>query len=42
LGVYYTAMIGMVWTVAFDWADGLVARIMKGRTGVNSTVRRAA
>jgi len=33
LGVYYAAMIGMVWAVAFDWADGLVARRMKGRTG---------
>ncbi len=33
LGVYYVAMIGMVWAVAFDWADGLIARKMKGRTG---------
>jgi CDP-diacylglycerol--serine O-phosphatidyltransferase len=32
-GIYYAAMIGMVWAVAFDWADGLVARKMKGRTG---------
>ena len=23
----------MIWAVAFDWADGLVARKMKGRTG---------
>ena len=23
----------MIWAVAFDWADGLVARRMKGRTG---------
>ena len=37
LGVYYAAMIGMVWAVAFDWADGLVARRMKGRTGADST-----
>jgi CDP-diacylglycerol--serine O-phosphatidyltransferase len=35
LGVYYAAMIGMIWAVAFDWADGLVARRMKGRTGAN-------
>lgn len=35
LGVYYAAMIGMIWAVAFDWADGLVARRMKGRTGVD-------
>ena len=32
-GVYYAAMIGMVWAVAFDWADGLIARRMSGRTG---------
>jgi len=37
LGVYYAAMIGMVWAVAFDWADGLVARKMKGRTEADST-----
>jgi len=33
LGVYYGAMIGMIWAVAFDWADGLIARRLKGRTG---------
>ncbi len=33
LGVYYAAMIGMIWAVAFDWADGLITRRMKGRTG---------
>ncbi len=32
-GVFYAAMIGMVWAVAFDWADGLIARKMTGRTG---------
>jgi CDP-diacylglycerol--serine O-phosphatidyltransferase len=32
LGIYSAAMIGMVWAVAFDWADGLVARRIKGRT----------
>ena len=31
-GVYAIAMIAMVWAVAFDWADGLVARRLKGRT----------
>jgi phosphatidylserine synthase len=36
LGVYYAAMIGMIWAVAFDWADGLIARKMKGRTGDDS------
>jgi CDP-diacylglycerol--serine O-phosphatidyltransferase len=33
LGVFDAAMIGMIWAVAFDWADGLVARKMNGRTG---------
>ncbi len=33
LGLYAAAMIGMIWAVAFDWADGLIARRMKGRTG---------
>jgi len=33
LGIYYAAMIGMIWAVAFDWADGLIARRMTGRTG---------
>ncbi|MFT7373570.1 MAG: phosphatidylserine synthase [Oleiphilaceae bacterium] len=37
LGVYYAAMIGMIWAVAFDWADGLIARRMKGRTGNDQT-----
>jgi phosphatidylserine synthase len=36
LGVYPAAMIGMIWAVAFDWADGLIARRMKGRTGSDS------
>ncbi len=33
LGVYHAAMIGMIWAVGFDWADGLIARRIKGRTG---------
>lgn len=37
LGVYSAAMIGMIWAVAFDWADGLIARRMKGRTGADRT-----
>lgn len=36
IGIYYAAMIGMVWAVAFDWADGLVARRMAGRSGHSS------
>ena len=35
-GLYAAAMIGMIWAVAFDWADGLIARRMKGRTGDDS------
>ncbi len=34
-GVYSAAMIGMIWAVAFDWADGIVARRMTGRTGAD-------
>jgi CDP-diacylglycerol--serine O-phosphatidyltransferase len=26
-------MIGMIWAVAFDWADGLIARRIKNRSG---------
>lgn len=33
LGNFHAAMIGMIWAVSFDWADGLIARRMKGRTG---------
>lgn len=32
LSIYDAAMIGMIWAVAFDWADGLIAQKMKGRT----------
>jgi CDP-diacylglycerol--serine O-phosphatidyltransferase len=35
-GLYAAAMIGMVWAVAFDWADGLVARKLKGRTNIDA------
>lgn len=37
VGIYYAAMIGMIWAVAFDWADGLIARRMKGRVGNDRT-----
>ena len=33
--MFSLAMIGMIWAVAFDWLDGLVARKMKGRTGTD-------
>ena len=39
LGIYYAilnnfpvAIIGILWAVLFDWADGIVARQMTGRT----------
>ncbi|MEE9332955.1 MAG: CDP-alcohol phosphatidyltransferase family protein [Granulosicoccaceae bacterium] len=32
IGIFYATMIGMVWAVAFDWADGLIARRQKGRS----------
>jgi len=35
-GIYALAMIGMVWAVAFDWADGLVARRLKGRSSTDA------
>jgi len=35
-GIYALSMIGMVWAVAFDWADGLVARRLKGRTSTDA------
>ncbi len=35
-GLYAAAMIGMVWAVAFDWADGLVARKLKNRTATDA------
>lgn len=39
LGIYYAilgnfpvAIIGVLWAVIFDWADGIIARQIKGRT----------
>lgn len=32
LGNFPVAMIAMLWTVFFDWSDGIIARRMKGRT----------
>ena len=37
IGVYEAAMIGMIWAVAFDWGDGMIARRMKGRTADEQT-----
>lgn len=32
LGNFHFALIGILWAVLFDWADGIIARKMKGRT----------
>ena len=40
-GLYEAAMIGMVWAVGFDWADGLVARKLKGRTPTDAKFRQS-
>jgi len=32
IGIFEAAMIGMIWAVGFDWADGLIARKMKDRS----------
>ena len=37
LGYYPIAMIAMIWAVAFDWADGLIARKMKSRNKSKQT-----
>ncbi|MDA9162894.1 CDP-alcohol phosphatidyltransferase family protein [Alphaproteobacteria bacterium] len=32
IGIYQIAMIGMIWAVGFDWADGIIARNIQNRT----------
>ncbi|MCK5736661.1 MAG: CDP-alcohol phosphatidyltransferase family protein, partial [Spirochaetaceae bacterium] len=32
LGQFSYAIIGIIWAVFFDWADGIIARKMKNRT----------
>lgn len=32
LGIFPSAMIGLIWAVFFDWSDGIIARRMKART----------
>lgn len=34
VGMFHASMIGMIWAVCFDWADGIIARKIKGRTEV--------
>ena len=31
IGIYELAMIGMIWAVGFDWADGIIARKAQNR-----------
>jgi len=31
-GRYYYALVGVLWAVLFDWADGIIARRLKNRT----------
>jgi len=37
LGIFYAALIGMIWAVAFDWADGIVAKRLEKRTDHDKT-----
>jgi CDP-diacylglycerol--serine O-phosphatidyltransferase len=32
IGIYQIAMIGMIWAVGFDWADGIIARKIQNRS----------
>ena len=36
-GDFQLAMIGVIWAVVFDWADGIIARRLKGRTEYHSS-----
>lgn len=36
-GRFEWAVIGMLWAVVFDWADGFIARRMKGRVQIQGT-----
>lgn len=33
-GQFHLALIGVLWAVLFDWADGIIARRTPGRTGI--------
>ncbi|HPU64081.1 MAG TPA: CDP-alcohol phosphatidyltransferase family protein [Mobilitalea sp.] len=37
-GKYYYALIGLLWAVIFDWADGIIARKLKNRTDYHRAV----
>lgn len=36
--MFEAAVVGMVWAVFFDWADGIIARKMKNRTATDSAL----
>ncbi len=38
LGIFPLAIIGVLWAVLFDWADGIIARQIKGRTAHHRAV----
>jgi len=38
IGEYLYALIGVLWAVIFDWADGMIARRLKNRTDYHRTV----
>lgn len=38
MGKYNYALIAVLWSVIFDWADGIIARSLKGRTDYHRTI----
>ena len=38
IGEYYYALIGVLWAVLFDWADGMIARNIKNRTDYHRAI----
>lgn len=37
-GKYYYALMGVLWSVLFDWADGIIARSLKNRTDYHRAI----
>ena len=38
IGKHYYAIIGVLWAVLFDWADGRLARRLKNRTDYHKAI----
>lgn len=38
IGKYHYALIGVLWAVIFDWADGIIARSLKNRTEYHKAI----